>query len=245
MTRAANSRQASGPNASVVPARSLVSRTRAVASASCGANDRNDAGGRLVREAAGSRGSRWPPPPTCRSRRAGLRIYHPSACCPDLKRQAWSLGTETKPRTVMTPSSWTANSTSSPSLTCNACLIGSGRVSCAFWRSLTRALVRGRSSFLASASFKVPPRPSATWTVQLSQPILARNGAAMRLCELSGQPRTADGSVQAQDRLAWWLSRATPTADVAGPVSEVLAEGVGEVRYGREATPGGDVGDGR
>ena len=54
----------------------------------------------------------------------------------------------------MTPSSWTVNSTSSPSLMCSPCLIASGKVSCAFGRSLARALVRGRTSFSAPASFK-------------------------------------------------------------------------------------------
>jgi hypothetical protein len=57
----------------------------------------------------------------------------------------------------MFPLSSTANSISSPSLTFSARLISSGSVSCAFGRSLARALVLGRTSPLACDSFKCPP----------------------------------------------------------------------------------------
>src|SRR5580693_865997 len=69
----------------------------------------------------------------------------------------------------MTPSSCTANSTSSPSLMCSACLIGSGRVSCAFERSFARALVCGSCSCLAPASFTGDPPLRVTRNVRFSQ----------------------------------------------------------------------------
>ena len=165
----------------------------------------------------------------------------------------------------MTPSSCTANSTSSPSLTCSACLIGSGRVSCAFWRSLARALVRGCNLLSRHQSRSRMPPGSATGKVQISQPILARDRDAMQVYELSGQPRTAFrhkivwrggaatlltcleirsslNHISSYDFILRRLLRAMSTADVAGPVAEVLAEGVGEVRCRRKAAPCSDVG---
>ena len=62
----------------------------------------------------------------------------------------------------MFPLSSTANSISSPSLTCSARLISSGSVSCAFGRSLARALVLGRTSPLACDLFKSAPRLCAS-----------------------------------------------------------------------------------
>ena len=79
------------------------------------------------------------------------------ACRSGVKNHAWSVGTETYPRTVTLPSASTVNSTSSPSPTCRTCRTSSGKVSCAFWRSLERTVVRGRGSCLASALFMNPP----------------------------------------------------------------------------------------
>jgi hypothetical protein len=43
-----------------------------------------------------------------------------------VKNQAWSVGMDTKPRTVTVPSSWTENSTSTPPGQCAARLMYSG-----------------------------------------------------------------------------------------------------------------------
>ena len=82
----------------------------------------------------------------------------------------------------MTPSSCTANSTSSPSLTCSACLIGSGRVSCAFWRSLARALVCGCGSFSTPASFKDAPGSELLGESDFLKRILAKD-KGLRECQ--------------------------------------------------------------
>src|ERR1700761_3375689 len=69
-----------------------------------------------------------------------------------VKNQAWSVGMDTKPRTVTVPSSWRENSTSSPSPMCSARLMSSGSVSCALARTLALALTRGCGSALAAGT---------------------------------------------------------------------------------------------
>jgi len=147
----------------------------------------------------------------------------------------------------MRPSSWTVNSTSSPSLMCSARLIESGRVSCPFGRSLARALSRGSASLSLPVSFTVSPPGTRYWESTIFSNIfwteIRLRGQAS---ELLGQPRTREIRIiyQFHGVSLALLSNGTPIADVAGAVAEALAEDVAEVRHRRKAAPRSDVGHG-